>query len=334
MSDPQQQQHQQQQQQQQQQQYGSAPVTQVMQQSLNESSGEMERGPAKRLAKKGQWATPPVGELFPAAAAPADTVNLTTGSFPVPNTSDDYTKALQEAYRRGAEAAAAMSQPATNGNGNAIAGTPLPLTVHAHTSTPSVPLPVLPVQLPVNLPVQQPVQQQGSTNMLAVQSGAVSTNMGVPTPLQFTSSMTSPPPPQEPQVSVQAASHPHAHVHAHPQTNLPQQPFYMNVDPTPIAPEIVLSAAAVGIAASESSITSNRSVSMPDMSGLDKAEDEETKRLKRLARNRASARLRRLRKKNLVSVEFVLLCHVVYCTVCVSDLLLIITSYFGFQFIG
>lgn len=40
---------------------------------------------------------------------------------------------------------------------------------------------------------------------------------------------------------------------------------------------------------------------MPDMSTYAaKANDEESKRLKRLARNRASARLRRLRKKNLV----------------------------------
>ena len=46
-----------------------------------------------------------------------------------------------------------------------------------------------------------------------------------------------------------------------------------------------------------------RSISMPNMnmSLMDKANDEEAKRLKRLARNRASARLRRLRKKNLVS---------------------------------
>lgn len=39
---------------------------------------------------------------------------------------------------------------------------------------------------------------------------------------------------------------------------------------------------------------------MPNMNQVDKANDEEAKRLKRLARNRASARLRRLRKKNLV----------------------------------
>mmetsp|Transcript_20799 Transcript_20799/g.31231 ORF Transcript_20799/g.31231 Transcript_20799/m.31231 type:complete len:347 (-) Transcript_20799:556-1596(-) len=47
--------------------------------------------------------------------------------------------------------------------------------------------------------------------------------------------------------------------------------------------------------------TTPKSVSLPDMSAYAaKANDEEAKRLKRLARNRASARLRRLRKKNLV----------------------------------
>ena len=46
----------------------------------------------------------------------------------------------------------------------------------------------------------------------------------------------------------------------------------------------------------------NRSVSLPDMSSYAAhANDEEEKRKKRLARNRASARLRRLKKKNLVS---------------------------------
>jgi hypothetical protein len=44
-----------------------------------------------------------------------------------------------------------------------------------------------------------------------------------------------------------------------------------------------------------------RSMSLPDMTSYG-AKQEEEKRQKRLARNRASARLRRLRKKNLVSV--------------------------------
>jgi hypothetical protein len=49
-----------------------------------------------------------------------------------------------------------------------------------------------------------------------------------------------------------------------------------------------------------------QSKSMPDMASyqasLADVNDEEEKRKKRLARNRASARLRRLKKKNLVSI--------------------------------
>jgi hypothetical protein len=48
---------------------------------------------------------------------------------------------------------------------------------------------------------------------------------------------------------------------------------------------------------------------MPDMSTY-AAQAEEEKRQKRLARNRASARLRRLRKKNLVRFSFgMAYCH-------------------------
>ena len=51
-----------------------------------------------------------------------------------------------------------------------------------------------------------------------------------------------------------------------------------------------------------SSGAGGRSVSMPDISSYAAQQDaEEAKRRKRLARNRASARLRRLKKKNLVS---------------------------------
>ena len=50
-----------------------------------------------------------------------------------------------------------------------------------------------------------------------------------------------------------------------------------------------------------------RSVSLPDISSYAaQADAEEAKRRKRLARNRASARLRRLRKKNLVSQFYIL----------------------------
>lgn len=269
-----------------------------MQQSLNESSGEMERGPAKRQAKKGQWATPPVGELFPAATPAPDGsgINLRTGCFPVPNTSDDYAKALQEAYRRGAEAAAAMSQTATNGLNTT--GAPLNTsTIRTGTSAPPIQQQQQLQQQQLQLQEQQQQVSMDPSSTLTVNSGAVSTNMGVPTPLPFPSSLAEPSSVQTPAQPPEAEEAQQATSHA----TLPQQSFYMNVDPTPVIPEVVSSATAGGISASMSSMAANRSVSMPDMSSLDNADDEEAKRLKRLARNRASARLRRLRKKNLVS---------------------------------
>ncbi len=69
-----------------------------------------------------------------------------------------------------------------------------------------------------------------------------------------------------------------------------------------VAPPTNNNYAAGGLNSSSRSVTHSKS--MPDMSSyqntLANANDEEEKRKKRLARNRASARLRRLKKKNLV----------------------------------
>jgi len=243
--------------------------TQIMQQPL--STIDPERGPAKRQATKGQWQTPPVGEFFPSATAPAEPgINLAVGTtLPVPNTSDDYAKALQDAYRRGAEAAAAMSMnrspqlpsttAGTNGNVAVAPGNPI-------TTTPA------------------PMQQQVAEASSVVTSTAVSTNMGVPTPLAFLESNSA-------TTSAAPGVAPHSTV--------PQQPVPIGIYPEPVVPENVLSRP--NDLVNQSSM---RSISMPDMSSLNKADDEESKRLKRLARNRASARLRRLRKKNLVSILY------------------------------
>jgi hypothetical protein len=78
----------------------------------------------------------------------------------------------------------------------------------------------------------------------------------------------------------------------------------MTVEPTSLVPERVTSTLGAATQATSNSVMhlnrGQRSLSMPNMNSLDKSNDEEAKRLKRLARNRASARLRRLRKKNLV----------------------------------
>ena len=72
----------------------------------------------------------------------------------------------------------------------------------------------------------------------------------------------------------------------------------------PSNPDVVHNNYSVGGSLTSSSRSVTHSKSMPDMSSyqntLANANDEEEKRKKRLARNRASARLRRLKKKNLV----------------------------------
>jgi len=179
----------------------------------------------KRAALAGQWRTPPL-PIFPTSnnGQPEATGTENIQDLHVsqlPDSTEDYAKALQEAYRRGAEAAAAM--------------------VQQQPAFPSaVSCPDLKQQSIIPAPVEQleqPEQQQ------------------VP--------ILPPPPPQQP-----------------------------TVVPTPLTP----SAAAMPPPAPVS-----KSMSLPDMSTY-AAQQEEEKRKKRLARNRASARLRRLRKKNLVCI--------------------------------
>lgn len=163
---------------------------------------------AKKQAMAGQWRTPPL-PVFPSGEGELPQVNE------LPDSTEDYAKALQEAYRRGAEAAAAMA--AARGSA-APAAAPVPMA--STVSCPDFSDQVLPPPIPNPLP---------------------------PTPTA-PSSMPPPPPP--------------------PPTLPPVKP-------------------------------SQRSMSLPDMTSYG-AQQEEEKRQKRLARNRASARLRRLRKKNLV----------------------------------
>jgi hypothetical protein len=165
--------------------------------------------------------------------------------IPLPESTDDYAKALQEAYRRGAEAAARMQQSqimsASCPNLQQFQGQPNdPTLVNSYVPNPlsnhvSVPPPPNPIPITQTLPHSQPQH----------------------IPMQV---MHQVPPPQQPP----ALQHP------------------LNVTPTP-------------------QTAGSRSLSLPDMqSYAARANAEEEKRKKRLARNRASARLRRLRKKNLV----------------------------------
>jgi hypothetical protein len=181
--------------------------------SNNNTSGGANNETSKRQAMTGQWRTPPLPVFASGtqpAGAPQPMQAVAQPTIQLPESTDDYTKALQEAYRRGAEAAAAMQQQIPNA-----------------VSCPNF------HQLP---PVAAPAA----------------------------------PVPDTP----------------------PQQPAVLLV-PNPLA--------AGGTADA-------RSFSLPDMASYAaRAQAEEEKRKKRLARNRASARLRRLRKKNLVrSCDFLL----------------------------
>jgi len=173
----------------------------------------------------GQWRTPPL-PVFASGAQPPQPMppQPATPNIQLPESTDDYAKALQEAYRRGAEAAAAMQQQQAQ----------MPNAV----SCPNF------HQLPA-----------GSAPVAAAAAPAVE----------------QPPPPQQ----------------QHQAPPVQQQPQVMMV-PNPLA--------------NSGAGPDARSFSLPDMASYAaRAQAEEEKRKKRLARNRASARLRRLRKKNLVS---------------------------------
>lgn len=383
----------------------SDPTDQI-QQDLKLSDGD--DNPSKRHATKGQWQTPPIGPFFPSssnttstsasatnptststATAPAPqpqqpSSSATAGvppislqTLPVPNSSDDYAKALQEAYRRGAEAAALMSRsrpppPPVAAPAGAVAPSPAPsntttigsttFAFHPMTVAPaptgtnaaltdvnvqaqvqqqtqvqqqaqqqaqaqSVANPLMPIMTtsqplptvvhththPTQQPQQQPpqpgqpqpmMQPQGQPQVQVQQPQpqpqvAATTNYGVPTPLPFynptahasarptpvTSAPTMATTVQQPQQQQQQVLQ-----QQQQQQQVSQQQVVVHPPPQHVATVV------------PAPVTSNgRSVSMPDMTAYAaKANDEESKRLKRLARNRASARLRRLRKKNLV----------------------------------
>jgi hypothetical protein len=169
----------------------------------------------------------------------AMSMTMPTGleEIPLPESTDDYAKALQEAYRRGAEAAARLQQQQ-----------------QMSTSCP-------------NLQQLQQAQPHDPTQNLNAPI--------VPNPLA-------------------------GQVHA-PQmvAPAPLPPMHPVQPPQPMPQPMPQHVASPHVAAASAG---NRSVSLPDMqSYAARAQAEEEKRKKRLARNRASARLRRLRKKNLVS---------------------------------
>jgi hypothetical protein len=231
----------------------------------------------KRTALAGQWRTPPTPffasgyeqqvklEAEAAMSNPVVPVPVTTSTVEVtvpapaievpqlPHSTEDYAKALQEAYRRGAEAAAraaaqqmasVTSCPDLQHQASETSLMPPPAILPAATSDPSI------AATEQQHPMQVQVQMVHHHHHHHVAPGAAA-----PATL-------APPPPQQQQA----------------------------VAVPPVASTLPTKA---------QQTHQQRSVSLPDMSSY-AAQQEEEKRQKRLARNRASARLRRLRKKNLV----------------------------------
>lgn len=243
----------------------------------------------KRRAMTGQWRTPPLPTfghsviLPPNHMAPSlyktamSSNNLMASSVAVPTNpleavsmpecTEDYAKALQEAYRRGAEAAALLQQQQMQ---SAQSCPNLQHINHLHQNQPGpqqmVPIQTHQQQQPIQTQQQQqqPMPMQQQLQPPALVSDPVTISSMVPNPLAY---------------SLAPAPHVEQRQAVHPQVAV-------------------------------SSSNASRCVSLPDMqSYAARAQAEEEKRKKRLARNRASARLRRLRKKNLVRPFF----HVLRC---------------------
>jgi hypothetical protein len=182
--------------------------------------------PMKRQALKGQWETPPVMEQFSSSTQSAPQTTPDPLQMPIPDSSADYAKALQDAYRRGAQAAARSFS-----------------SKHTTAKQPNGDFNI--AQKDVPNPFDPNSMNSIVSNMVG--SGTVPYADAIPSVVTSNANAL--------------------------ENN--QERFSLH--------------------------SAQRSMSMPDMSNSGKVSEEEAKRLKRLARNRASARLRRLRKKNLVS---------------------------------
>ncbi|CAJ1953258.1 unnamed protein product [Cylindrotheca closterium] len=239
---------------------------------------------SKRAALQGQWKTPPLpvyasgyGHPHSAVSRPQQqaqvgtdqTIPRITALSSIPNNSEDYAKALQEAYRKGAEAAALIAQQQQHGMTMSTA-----LSCPNFSTVPAAPQP--------HGMHMSPATEEAA---YAHQVHPTPTHSAIPDPLS--SAMPPPPPPSA------AASHPSTiHYHQPPphHSQSASQPSHQQQQQEYVAQPNQAAAAKQ---------PQPRSVSLPDMTGY-AAQAEEEKRQKRLARNRASARLRRLRKKNLV----------------------------------
>ena len=282
--------------------------------------GDNANNPAKRHAKVGQWRTPPVPFYGAGPPSGAGTVGG-TGGVGMPGSESEYAMALQDAYQRGA-ASATSTSGGGGGGGDGGGGMGMGMGSHAASCPDLGSLqPILPpsggshgtlasVGEEEELTEEPDPQQQqqtegysyGHPGAPAAGSGQMMGPNGVPTPLPLGPMRIPGAPSQQSYGGSSSYNHPGA-----PGGNSAAHPG---------APPSSSSGAIGGRGRPpsttgrkpSSSGAGGRSVSMPDISSYAAQQDaEEAKRRKRLARNRASARLRRLKKKNLVSFMYVVI---------------------------
>ena len=256
--------------------------------------GDDANNPAKRHAKVGQWRTPPV-PFYGAGAGGG------TGGVGMPSSESEYAMALQDAYRQGAASATSTSGGGSMGMGSHAASCPdlgslqpvLPPSGGSHGTLASVGEEEELAEEP------DPQQQTGGYSYRhpgapGAGSGQMTGPNGVPTPLPLGPMRIPGAPAGPPSSSYSHPGAPGGNSAAHP--GAPPSSSSSAIGGRGRPPSTT------GRKPSSSSGAGGRSVSMPDISSYAAQQDaEEAKRRKRLARNRASARLRRLKKKNLVS---------------------------------
>lgn len=215
----------------------------------------------------------------------------------VPCSTEDYAKALQEAYRRGAEAAArAAASQVVRGDTSALSN--MSSNHNLVGLVPAVSCPDFSTSQQMLAPAtQRPMQHQPQSHVPQHHGAPTSTVIPMvqqtPSQFQMTSSLSMPPPlpvtsgVPDPMQYQHAPMMTHQSSVNHGDTGLAQPSQQQPPQQT------------FGIQQTQQHYAQQRSVSLPDMSSY-AVQQEEEKRQKRLARNRASARIRRLRKKNLV----------------------------------
>jgi hypothetical protein len=250
----------------------------------------------KRNARFGQWRTPPQ-PFFPSSSGAVGT-NAATSTAVVakpalpaippgsePDVSGLDLASLQEAYRRGMAAAAALSKHQME-TGQIVLG-----NVDNVCNEEGINSSLSTAQSCPNFLLMPPQQ-------LAAVSSATMTSLNVAQqqntqqqylPVPYAAPPPPPPPPAAAAVGTRAAVNPSSKNHVAPAAA------------SSISATIPLSNTTAKV---PPAVT--RSISLPDITkggasaGPVASSTDEEKRIKRLARNRASARLRRLRKKNLV----------------------------------